>query len=487
MNSKKILLLPLLILIFIKGCSTVSQKIPEDSSNIASVTGLSKHSKKESVPKNLINIKVTKKVLPNGLTVLITENHKLPIFSCYILYDVGGRHERKGMTGASHFLEHMMFKGAKKYGPGEFDHIIEGNGGTNNAYTSFDQTVYHENLPISLFEKTIDLEADRMVNLLLDPVAFEKERQVVLEERKLRNENNPRGKLYLSMTKSIFENTPYGGSVIGDLEDVKALSRSEVLKFFSKFYAPNNAILVISGDVDTEQALATIEKKFGPLKMSTSLSATKIEVEDTALYTPHGRYKREIKLHGQTPSPFFMLAYRGPKLGERRSQVLDILSSILGDGNSSHLYQKYVLGKSPLLSQFYAYNKTMKHSGVFFMGGDLLKKTNLAQFKRRLLKDTRLACKEAITERSLQKTKNQYLISYFNAIQTNSGMAHFLGLNERFYGDYSYYIKELEIYNSITTEEVKNACHELFDDGKYIFLSIWDKNPKQKTRKNSGS
>ena len=152
-----------------------------------------------------LNLKVEKKVFDNGLTLLIVENHKLPVFSYYSFYKVGSKYEEPGHTGAAHYLEHLMFKGTPKYGRGEFEKIIEFNGGSSNAYTNTDLTVYYENMPRDHIKQIIDVEVDRMQNLLLDPGAFENERQVVLEERRYRYENSPRGQLYLATTQSIFK------------------------------------------------------------------------------------------------------------------------------------------------------------------------------------------------------------------------------------------------------------------------------------------
>jgi len=427
-----------------------------------------------------LNLAVKKVTLSNGLRVLIHENHKLPIFSYYTFFDVGGRYEKPGTTGASHFLEHLMFKGAKKYGAGKFDTIIEGNGGSTNAYTTVDSTVYYENLPTKNLDIIIDMEADRMVNLLLDPVAFEKEREVVLEERKFRYENSPRGKLYQQMMRAVFAKTPYGGSVIGDVADLKSLSRDQVMQYFKKFYAPNNAIIVIVGDVDADETIMKIEKKFGALPASTAMLALKKELDQPQLYRHQGVYKREIKSYGTSPTPIFMLAYKGEPLGTYKSFVMDMLSSILGDGQSSYLTQKYIKGKRPLLNNINVANYNLKYSGVFFLSGELLAKTNYKRFKKNLLRETRKMCKTAITERTLQKTKNQYLIGYYRDIQSNAGVARFLGMRENFYNDYSYYKKELDIYNKITVQEVKDVCHEIFDKQEYILVSLWDKYKKKK-------
>lgn len=427
-----------------------------------------------------LNLKVKKVVFENGLKLLIMENHRLPIFSYYTLFDVGGRYEASGLIGATHFLEHMMFKGAKKYGPGEFDRIITGNGGSNNAYTSLDETVYYENMPSHTLEKVADLEADRMAHLLLEEKGFESERNVVLEERRVNYDNSPRGQLLIAMMEAIFENTPYAHSVIGTIDDIKGLTRDNIQRYFKKFYAPNNAIIVIVGDVDTEKTVKLIKKKFGNIPRSQGLEKLKDILDDPNLYKHQGKYKREVKVYASTPVPLFRLLYKGEKIGRLRSYSMDILSSILGDGKSSYLYQKYIKSRRPLLNRVGAFNYTLRHNGVFVISGELLKRTNLKRFKKKLLKDTKHFCDKAINERGLQKTKNQYLVSYYKALETNAGAARFLGIMEMYFNDYSYYKKELEIYDSITVNDVKTVCKEIFDKGEYIFVSAWNRHPRKK-------
>ncbi len=425
-----------------------------------------------------LKLNVKKFTLDNGLRLLVVENPQLPIYSYYTFFDVGGRYESEGTTGATHFLEHMMFKGAKKYGPHKFDTFIESNGGSTNAYTTFDSTVYYENLPSHTIETMIDMEADRLQYVLLEPKAFEKERAVVLEERKYRYENSPKGQLFLAMMQSVFKGTPYGGSVIGNELDVKNLKIDEMRKFFDKFYTPDNAIVVIVGDVDADKVYDMVKEKYGHIKPSKDLKEFKKKMDSDERYSHRARYKKEIKIYGQSPSPMFTVAYKGMRIGKEESFVLDILSSILGDGSSSYFNQKYVKNKKPLLSRISVANYTLKNNGVFFFSGELLKRTNLDKFKGQILRDIRKSCDEAITERTVQKTKNQYLVQYYGELQSNSGVASFIGLRENFYNDYSFYNKELEIYQSVTAEQVKKACHDIFDKNEYIFLSVWDKNPK---------
>lgn len=434
--------------------------------------------------KSDLHLEVKKYQLENGLRLLVYENHKLPIFSYHTFFDVGGRHEGAGTTGATHFLEHMMFKGAKKYGPGTFFKLIESNGGNSNAYTNFDSTVYYESLPTKnagkdMVETIIDMEADRMQYLALESAAFEKERGVILEERKNRYENSPRGQLYLEMMQSIFEGTPYGGSVIGDKQDLHNLSRDQVMGYFKKFYTPDNAIVIVAGDVEGDKVYQLIKEKFGKIAPSTSeVRDFRASRDNPELFKHKGSYKKHIKIHNkQAVSPMFMLAFPGNAIGTKEGFVRDILSSILGQGESSYLHERFVVGRRPLFTGLYAANYTLKYNGVFYIAGEVAKGKSLKGATDHLISDTKKLCDTAITSRSLQKTKNQYLVGYISEIETNDGVAQFLGLRENFFGDYSYYKKELEIYKGITLDEVKQSCRELFRDGNYVLVSIWKSHP----------
>lgn len=433
----------------------------------------------QSMAKDGLNLNVKKVVLDNGLRVLIYENHKLPIFSYYTFFDVGGRYEEGGTTGATHFLEHMMFKGAKKYGPRQFDTFIESNGGSTNAYTTFDNTVYYESLPSHTIEKVVDMEADRFQHLLLEKQSFEKERQVVLEERKMRYENSDRGKLYLSMMKEVFQGTPYGGSVIGDKKDVENLNRDQMREFFKRFYTPDNAIIVIAGDVDADDTIKMIKDKFGDIKKSEGLKEYKAKKDDPKRYEFKTKFNRSVRIKGQSKDPTFFAAYKGVPIGSRKAYAMDILASIIGQGESSYLNQKWVKSNRPKLAGVYAANYTLKNNGVFYIWGKLLNKVSLRSFKKDLSRTMRSICKNSISERTLQKTKNKYLVYYYNNVQSNSDVASFLGDLEFYYGDYKHYKKELDIINSIEVNEVKEVCKEVLSKNERIFVSIWDKHPKR--------
>jgi zinc protease len=319
-----------------------------------------------------------------------------------------------------------------------------------------------------------------MKSILLLPEAFESERQVILEERKMRYENSPRGKLYLTMMQEVFDGTPYGGSVIGDIEDIEGLERDRMLEFHKTFYSPNNAVVVIVGDFDSKDAKTWLKKSFSDIEKNKTLQKLKDEYNAPKAYVTQTKFNREVQIHGQSKKPVFMVAYKGEKLGTHRSYVLDLLSSMLGGGESSHLNQLYVQTTRPNLSSISVGNYNLKYNGVFYINGELLDGVSLAGFRKRLLKDSLRFCEDGLSERALQKTKNQYLVGYYKELNTNAGLASFLGLRENFFGDYRYYQKELKTYSSIALDEVKETCRDVFSDKQQIFLSVWDKHAETK-------
>ncbi|WP_408099128.1 M16 family metallopeptidase [Peredibacter sp. HCB2-198] len=428
--------------------------------------------KKEESLADSINLDVKEVKLENGMTALIVNNPKLPIFSLYFFYKVGGKNEVPGITGASHFLEHMMFKGAKKFGKNTLDFIIEGSGGSTNAYTTNDQTVYYENLPSSELSMILDIEADRMENLTLDEDDFNKERAVVLEERKMRYENSPRGQLYQLMMSSLFAGTPYGRPVIGDIPDIKSVTREQMHAYFKRFYAPNNVTLVLVGDVDTSKARDMIEEKFGKIPSSATVTEAHASLKDEE-FQPKLSESKVVNQKGESPNPMFMLSYPTYKIGDQRGYALDVLSSILGSGKSSALINEYILINRPVATSMYAAHQQLEKAGFFFIGGELVRGVKLEEFRADLQKKLHGFCETEVTPRSIQKIKNNYLVDLYAGLDTNAGLAGFLGDRQQLLGDWRFYKEELRNYEKVTVEDVKSACHETFAK-KNVFVSVWN-------------
>jgi zinc protease len=445
----KLLLIPLVLLL---GCS----------------------SKKEH--KNLadsIKLEVREVKLSNGMTALISPNPKLPIFSLYFFYKVGSKNEVPGITGASHFLEHMMFKGAKKYGKGIIDFMIEGSGGSTNAFTTNDETVYYENLPTSQLETILDIESDRMENLLLDKEEFAKEREVVLEERKMRYENSPRGQLYLGLLQTLYAGTPYGTSVIGEIPDLRSVTRDQIMAYFKRFYAPNNVALVIVGDIDPSKTEELIKEKFGKILPSTTVKADQDNLKDE-MFAPKLKESKVISMKGESPSPMFMMAWPTFKAGHPRGYALDVLGSILGSGKSSALINQYILIPKPVATSMYAAHQSLEKSGFFFVGGELVKGIKLEDLRLDLQKKLMGFCQTEITERSIQKIKNNYLVDLYGGLDTNAGLAQFLGERQLMFNDWRFYKKELDLYEQVTVKSVREECMDVFGRPS-VFVSVWDK------------
>lgn len=418
--------------------------------------------------KSDLNLKIERFTLKNGLTVIVSENHRLPIFSYYTFYKVGSKYEKEGITGASHFLEHMLFKGTKKVK--HPDHFIEGVGGNNNAYTTADQTVYYENIPSSVVEKITMIEADRMKNLELKKDSFEKERLVVLEERKMRYENSPTGQLYQAIFANSFMETPYGAPVIGEVKDLQTVSRDDIYKYYQRFYAPNNAIVVIVGDVDAKKVKKIITKYYEKIP--------KTNFKDEELFLPNHKFslsdskEKLINIKGETPLPLFAISYKGQPIGTKKSFVLDFLSDVTSD----YINEKMVNSENQSLSKFDSANYNLEHAGVFYLNGSLLSGKDFKKTIDELKNHLKDMCTNEINEDVINTSRQKVLVQLYDGLDTNDGLASFLGMRQSLIGDYSYYLEELKQYEMITAEELIQECKEMFYNSENFIVNIWDKN-----------
>lgn len=451
----------LLFIVFLTACSS--------NSTTSNRSGGSSRSVKD------VNLAITKKTLENGLTIILTENKKLPLFSFYSIVKVGSRNETPGITGASHFLEHMMFKGSANYNLGDFEKVVSGNGGTYNAYTSKDLTVYYENLPIDALDKIIDLEVDRLFSLSLEENSFQKERNVILEERKYRYENSARGQLIQEVFKRSFKGTPYEIPTIGTIKDIKSVTGDQIRKHFKTFYTPENIVISIAGDFDTDDLMEKLEKKFAGIPNRDDFKKIKESDANIERYDLRKDWGGDFNVKGETPLPMFMATFPGGPQGSPESYALDILGSVLGGGESSYLNQRYVYSRSPSLSSIYAGNYSMQKTGIFTVGGQLLKGKSIKRVRRNIKRDLKKLCNVAVNDREVQKVKNQYLYSFFSSLETNDGLAELVGRDEAFFMDPERYKKDLNTYLSITADDVMTQCNRLLSSKNPFFITIWNK------------
>jgi predicted Zn-dependent peptidase len=388
--------------------------------------------------------------LKNGMKFFVLEDNSIPNANMYLFFKVGSRNEYIGITGISHFLEHMMFNGAKKYGPKQFDRVMEANGGSNNAYTTENITVYTDWFPKQSLEVIFDLESDRIANLNFDPKMIESERGVILSERSTGLENNPLEQLWQELQATAFVAHPYMWPVIGWESDIKNWTKEDLENYFHTYYAPNNCIVVISGDVKLNEVKKLAEKYFASIP-----SGPKPRQVHTV--EPEQNGERRIFVKREVPSPYLMIAYHVPQTGSEDFYALDLLNSILSEGPSSRLYQSIVENQQLAIEvgTFYpnAFDPTL-----FYFYGICNDGVTASKLEKAVLAEVDKIINEGISEAELQKVKNQKLMEFYRTTETINGMSNTIGTYELFFGDFKKLFTAPADYKKITVDDIRNVA-----------------------------
>lgn len=392
--------------------------------------------------------------LKNGMKIFVLEDHSIPNANMYFFYKVGSRNEYVGITGISHFFEHMMFNGAKKYGPKQFDRVMEANGGSNNAYTTENITAYTDWFPSSSMEVMFDLEADRIANLNFDPKMIESERGVILSERSTGLENDPLEQLWQETQATAFIAHSYQWPVIGWESDIKNWTKEDLENYFHTYYAPNNCVVVISGDVKLDEVKKLAEKYFEPIPAGPKpRSLHTVEPEQTG--------ERRVFVKREVPSPYILMAYHVPQTGSEDYYAIDLLNSILSQGESSRLYNSIVDDQQLALEvgsvYFNAFDPTL-----LFIYGIANDGITAVQLEKSILDELDKIIKNGVSEGELQKVKNQKLMEFYQTTETINGMSNTIGTYELFFGDYKKMFTAPEDYKKVTAEDIKNAAAKYF-------------------------
>jgi len=341
--------------------------------------------------------------LENGLEVLLLEDHAVPLVTVQAWYRVGSRNERPGITGISHFLEHMMFKGTEKYGPGMYSQLIQRYGGTQNAFTSHDMTAYYAVLPTARLDLALELEADRMTKLLLQPAEIASEREVVKEERRLR-ENAPTGPMYEELGALAFKAHPYQWPVIGWMSDIEGITREDLLTHYRTYYIPNNATLIIVGDVDPTQTMELVQRHFGPIPPGPPTPPVR-PPEPLQL----GEHRAEIPR--PTALAAIALAYHAPPFNHPDAMPLEVLSQILSQGQSSRLYQEMLYTRQMVTS--ISTDADLRIDPGLFTIVCMVQAGNApADVEAAIYEQLQRLTEDSITDRDLQKAINQAQSSF---------------------------------------------------------------------------
>lgn len=411
-----------------------------------------------------INLGVEKFILKNGLTVLLHEDHSIPMISYHTWYKVGSKDESVGVTGAAHMLEHMMFKGAKKYSGRDFDRILHENGITNNAFTTSDYTGFYQNLPSDKLEMMMDIEVDRMTSLNLSPEDLKSELQVVGEERRMRVEDSPMGQLLEVIHDTVFKLSPYKWPVIGYMKDIQDYTSEKLRFFYQTYYVPNNAVLVLSGDFDSKKTKKLIEKYYGDLPRREIPPRSVIQEP-----AQNVQYNKNIK--APVGSHTLAVVYHSPLAGHPDSYVMDLIASISAGMESSPLHKKLVVD-SRVATSVGAYNMTMQNEGLMIFYSMMKPGQEVKPALDAIYNETWKLRNKKIKENDLIKAKAKIMKSYVDNLTTLDQIANSLAINEILFGDYKQLFKDLEMYDKITIDDVSRVSNLYFNQTQRTIIDL---------------
>lgn len=402
------------------------------------------------------DMRVTEKVLPNGLKILLKEEHKAPVVTFQIWYKVGSRNEKLGTTGISHLLEHMMFKGTKKYGPKTFSQTVQRNGGNDNAFTGKDYTAYFETFAADRITISLDLESDRMQNLLLDLKEFEPERKVVMEERRMRTDDDPTATMVEEMTAAAFIAHPYEWPVIGWMADIGNITRDDLYNHYRMYYAPNNATLVVVGDFDTKALLPQIEKYFG--RIPRGPAAPKVAATE-----PKQLGERRIIVKKQAELPAIFAGYHTPDIKHPDSYALEVLQGILSSGKSSRLHKSLVYEKQLALYAGGDYDDIANDPNLFYVYAGVMPGKSTGEVEMALFEELEKLKNAPVTDDELQKAKNQIEASFIMGQDSVFYQAMLLGQFETV-ANWRLLEKYVDNIRAVTKEDIQRVAREYFSE-----------------------
>jgi zinc protease len=391
--------------------------------------------------------------LANGLKVIVQEDHSIPNVALYFFYRVGSRNERPGITGISHFFEHMMFNGAKKYGPKQFDNEMEKAGGNNNAYTSEDVTVYTDWFPSTALELMFDMESDRMANLAFDPKIIDSERGVVYSERRTSVDNSNGGILSEQMRAAAYIAHPYHWPVVGWPSDIEAWTMEDLKAHYKMGYAPNNCTMVVVGDATDEAVMALAKKYIEPIPSQPPPSVVRTK-------EPEQLGERRVTVRKPAQLPIQIVAYHIPNAKDPDITALDVLDAVLTQGQSSRLYKRLVDSQLALNAGGRA--EQSLDPGLFTFSMTPRSGVDPARTEAALFEEIEKVRTTPIPDDELRKAKNQLLAQHYRQLKTIAGRANLLGTYEVFYGDYNKLFTSDKDIEAVTAADLQRVAKKYF-------------------------
>ena len=401
--------------------------------------------------------------LSNGLHVILHQDNTAPVVTTSVMYHVGAKDEQPNRTGFAHFFEHLLFEGTVNIEKGAWFSIVTENGGSNNANTTDDRTYYYEVFPSNNLELGLWLESERMLHPIIEQDGVDTQNEVVKEEKRLRVDNQPYGKFLENVKKHLFVKHPYRWTTIGEMEHLDAATLDEFLAFNKKFYVPNNAVLVVAGDIEIDATKKMVENYFGSIPKGADI-VRQTYTEDPITETLSAKaYDSNIQI------PAIVAAYRTPSFKDRDSRVLDMISTYLSDGPSSKLYKKLVDEKKMAL-QTGAFNISQEDYSMYVVFGLPQGEFQLTDLVTEMDEEVAKIQKDLISERDYQKLLNKFENGFVSSNASIEGIANSLARYHMLYGDTNLINTEIDIYRSITREEIRDVANKYLNSNQRLVL-----------------
>lgn len=401
--------------------------------------------------------------LDNGLHVILHQDKSTPVILTSVMYHVGTKNEDPQRTGFAHFFEHLLFEGTKNIGRGEWMKIVSGNGGVNNANTSVDRTYYYEIFPSNNLELAIWMEAERMMHPIINQIGVNTQKEVVKEEKRLKVDNQPYGQVIKVVKENLFEKHPYRWDIDGSMDHIDAATLEEFSAFNKKYYGPNNAVLVVAGNFEKEQAIGWIKKYFGPVKKA--LPVKKIDI----LEDPITQAKKATFEDPNIRIPAIVAAYRIPSMKTRDSRILELISNLLSEGKSSRLYKKIVDDKKIALT-IGAFTMKQEDYGLYILYGLPLGENSTETILKEIDEEIQKLQTDLISEKDFQKLQNSIENDFVNNNATLEKKAENLASYYLLYRDINLINTEIEAYRSISREDIRTAARTYLNPNQRLLL-----------------
>lgn len=401
--------------------------------------------------------------LENGMHVILHHDNSAPIVVTSVMYHVGAKDDAPNRSGFAHFFEHLLFEGTENIKRGEWMKIVTSNGGTNNANTNDDRTYYYEVFPSNNLELALWMESERMMHPVINEIGVNTQKNVIKEEKRTNYDNRPYGNYLAVVKKNIFKNHPYRNTTIGSMEDIEAATLLEFQAFNKKFYVPNNAVLVVAGDFEKNQAKDWIQNYFGTIKKGETITKQTF-IEEPIIQTLKATY-----VDANIQTPMILTSYRIPSMKTRDARVLDVISTLLSDGKSSRLYKK-IVDDEKLALQIGAFTYSNEDYGMYIIYGLPLGENSTESILKEIDQEIARLQTDLISEKELQRLENVTDNRFVNNNSTVEGIAENLATYYLLYGDVNLINTEIDLYHSITREEIMAVAKKYLNPNQRLIL-----------------